>query len=258
MRRVSLQQRQQREMGSAPRRDRSTGRTSHRNSFRGVPGECYTLDEDTDRYTHVTDPEEVGSTLRNGRRIPLYIVRGRTDTSPTRRTPLFTRGRSPLGCSRLNPYCLACRIKYNLIIVDEKMNPVKWPSSKGRAMESFGDCRYHKGFLLGTSLTRESGGISCRYGKPSDNRMMFAPVDYIDVYENEAPRQTYEVAKEEDPTSDQQQRAKMLRQVERKLKRRLKALLWKEMPNMRDSAEYEHVIEEGLFLLERLKEFKAI
>ncbi|KEG14917.1 megakaryocyte stimulating factor [Trypanosoma grayi] len=106
------------------RRGRWTRDTTE-NAFRGVPGEYYCYYDGA--YHHVRDPTSDMYCDAWGQRLPMYIVRrGESPArSPTRRNwRPTTRPRSPLGPSRLNPYCDVCVARYNLVWVGEDMQPV--------------------------------------------------------------------------------------------------------------------------------------
>ncbi|KPA80341.1 hypothetical protein ABB37_04610 [Leptomonas pyrrhocoris] len=94
---------------------------------------------------------------------PLYVVHypvrspspgaRRSRSPPTqvlpRRAWTITDPKSSLGCSRLNPYCETCRMKYNLIFVDANMRPLRWPSPQSAELEQMGGCRVHSGYIFG-------------------------------------------------------------------------------------------------------------
>ncbi|EPY15307.1 hypothetical protein STCU_12136 [Strigomonas culicis] len=210
--------------------------------FEGVPGEYYVQDVDR-RYRRVRDPTS-DVFAASGVRVPLYVVHG---APPRRLTPArvhaATRARSPMGCARFNPYCTACRLKYNLVFVDVHMRPVRWPSPRARALEALGDCRMHSGMLL-------SSGAPPPGPPPDDGR--FVPVDYVDVRAPAASRAPTLVPAWQAPPDGE----RALRRQERHLRRRMKRLLWEVLPHLREGRawdDYAALLDEGVELLQGLE-----
>ncbi|KPI88765.1 hypothetical protein ABL78_2144 [Leptomonas seymouri] len=79
---------------------------------------------------------------------------------PPRRAWTITDPKNPLGCSRLNPYCATCRMRYNLIFVDANMRPLRWPSPQSAELEPMGNCRIHSGYVFGDGDSEFTRGAS--------------------------------------------------------------------------------------------------
>ena len=133
--------------------------------YKDDDGVYHRIRDDAELRSHLaqtTAPPSAAGSRRPPR--PLYVVhlprcspspvarpRSRSPTTRVlpRRVWTITDPKSPLGCSRLNPYCATCRRKYHLIFVDANLRPLRWPSPQSAELASMGDCRIHSGYVFG-------------------------------------------------------------------------------------------------------------
>lgn len=240
-------------------RDDSRGKgRSPTAAFHGVPGGFYTYD--SGRYYRVPDGQ---LPLRGEGGGPLFVVGDRSHRTKC--------GSGFLGPKRLNPYCTVCRRKYNLVLVDIDMRPLRWASPRTAGLEQFGDCRTHHGRVFGGPA---SAGLNAAVtyrtrgeGLPRQHRAMFVPARFRRPKSPLPPSPppplppspplvdspTAHTAAKVVPTLEGDAHMHRLHRQERRLRRRVKELLWKELPAHREGgrwADYFHTLSEGLLALE--------
>ncbi|RNF09139.1 megakaryocyte stimulating factor [Trypanosoma rangeli] len=266
------------------------GRGGARETFKGIPGECYCYRDGA--YHRVLDPTAESCYDARGNQLPIFVVRRPTSavTSPTRRSPARTRPQSPLGPARLNPYCSVCVKRYCIVLVDEFMRPVAAsPSRQGRGTLCNG--REVHGFACPSRNARSptSRGVQNpllsrpaqlsprrtfsrgRQDRPASSLLprRCSPATKTDfaaatVGEHASARPNSVSAAppgesdscevhHQDPTPEEE---KWVQRQERHLRRRVKSLLWRELPQCRGSqqwAEYLTSLKEAMQTLEALR-----
>ncbi|EKF33101.1 hypothetical protein MOQ_003038 [Trypanosoma cruzi marinkellei] len=275
------------------REELDVGSGGAKEEFKGIPGEYYCYYNDA--YHRVLDPTCEEYYDVRGRRLPIFFVRRstRTRTSPTRRMIATTRPKSPLGPGRLNPYCSVCVARYFLIVVDEFMRPITITPRRQRGA-SGGDGEAHACACPGRrarsspsrgmrdAFTRTKALQSPRRTSSWERQGSFFPsplprrfplamksdptatttsghasarpqlVSAAPLDESKAPETS------QDPVPEENKR---LRRLERDLRRRVKSLLWRELPQCRGSqqwVDYLTSLKEVLQMLESLRSAASI
>ncbi|KAH9599064.1 hypothetical protein LSM04_006638 [Trypanosoma melophagium] len=272
--------------------------------FRGAPGDCYIYHRGS--YHLVRDPLSEIYCDAAGKRLPIYVVRHAASpaVSPMRGRWSPTRPRSPLGPNRLNPYCAVCVARYNLVLVDESMRPLK--TTPQRLQDSEHEIaqtphrsrtRSGRRLVSATNMPRyttpqsssEDFGHRNHIGKfPAHHCEHISPAPREDSSRRSNPQRgnpvlgTYQtVLKPSAPKHlPPQQRLnaelhesdhglrnvlrnispgeeRWLSQQERRLRRRMKSLLWHELPQSRGSrqwVDYLCSLKEVIQMLETLRE----
>ncbi|RNF20581.1 megakaryocyte stimulating factor [Trypanosoma conorhini] len=258
-------------------------------TFRGIPGEYYCYYNAA--YHRVLDPTAEVYYDARGRRLPFFVVRRSSSatTSPTRWPTATTHPQSPLGPGRLNPYCSVCVGRYCLVLVDEHMQPVAVPPSRQRGAFGNGD-EAHGAVCPGRSarsptprgarnpllprtprpLPRRtvsrgrqdspaSSQLASRCAPATGNNFAAATVsEHASVRPNPASDAPLSGSGARDETQQESvpEEAKWLRRQERRLRRRVKSLLWRELPQCRGSqqwVEYLTSLKETIKILEALR-----
>ncbi|ORC90107.1 megakaryocyte stimulating factor [Trypanosoma theileri] len=272
--------------------------------FRGIPGEYYIYYKGS--YHHLRDPASEIHYDVNGRRMPIYFVRRSMSpsVSPMRgRWFSLTRPRSPLGPSRLNPYCAVCVARYNLVLVDESMQPLRnspqrLPHTRNDGVNTSHCCRTRSGRRSTPAKTVPRHTTPCSFSEElgpwnrvsklqAHNCQHFSPASMgnprrsnsqriIPVYSTSqrvsepssatpSPPQRRVDAEMQRSRHDKsntlrnfspEEESWLMRQ-ERRLRRRMKSLIWRELPQRRGGREWKEYLSslnEVVQMLETLRE----
>ncbi|RNF23574.1 megakaryocyte stimulating factor [Trypanosoma cruzi] len=275
------------------REELDVGKGGANEEFKGIPGEYYCYYKDA--YHRVLDPTCEEYYDARGRRLPIFFVRRSTRTRAfsARRLIATTRPKSPLGPGRLNPYCSVCVARYFLIVVDEYMRPITVTPRRQRGA-SGGNGEAHTCVCPGRSarpspsrgmreaFTRKkalqsprrtsswerqdssfpsplphsfplamksdsTGATTSGHASASPQLVSAAPLG-----DSKAPETS------QDPVPEENKR---LRRLERDLRRRVKSLLWRELPQCRGSqqwVDYLTSLKEVLQMLEALRSAASV
>ncbi|ESL08303.1 hypothetical protein TRSC58_03996 [Trypanosoma rangeli SC58] len=277
-------------LSQAGRGEAFFGRGRAQEPFKGIPGECYCYRNGA--YHRVLDPTAESCYDVRGNRLPIFVVRRPTSatTSPTRRSPVTTRPQSPLGPARLNPYCSVCVKRYFIVLVDEFMQPVAVsPSRQGKGTLCNGSEAHsfaspsrsarsptfrgvqnpllprpaqlspRRTFSRGRRDNPASSLLPRRCSSATKTDFAAATIsEYASARPNSvsaAPPGESD-SREVHPQDPTPEKEKWVQRQERHLRRRVKSLLWRELPQCRGGqqwAEYLTSLKEAMQMLEALR-----